>query len=157
MCACQSATSISGARNSGLSGNASGGTGYARRHPSLVGARCLRQKMGAENCRDRRQTRRTRFSRRKAFSRWPKHFTTCPCVISPAFSNDDHEALLLTQLAKPSDKKGKSCPLHLPIPAFTSKKSQAVSTPSPAWRPRSPHLSDEPNADPSIATKNRRS
>ena len=65
------ATSISGVGNSGLSGQASGGAGYARRNSSLVGARLLRQEMGAKNCRDHRETRRTRFPRRKAVSRWP--------------------------------------------------------------------------------------
>ena len=69
MCACQFVTSISCARNSGLSGQTSGGTGHPRRHPALVGARLVRQEVGAENCRDRRETRRTRFSRRKAVSR----------------------------------------------------------------------------------------
>jgi hypothetical protein len=65
MCAKQSATSISGVRNSGLSGQPSGGTRHAGRHPSLVGARLLRQEMGAKNCGGRRATRRTRFSRTK--------------------------------------------------------------------------------------------
>src|SRR3954468_62411 len=66
MCAKQPATSISGIRNSGLSGQTSGGAGHAGRHSSLVGARVLRQEMGAKNCGDRRETRRTRFSQRKA-------------------------------------------------------------------------------------------
>jgi len=71
MCACRVFASISGSRNSRLSGQASGCTGYDRRHPSLVGARRLCPKVGAENCRDCHETRRTRFSRRKAVSRWP--------------------------------------------------------------------------------------
>ena len=56
---------ISGAGNSRLSGPASGGTRHHRRYPSLVGARRLHSKVGPKNCRDRRATRRTRFSRRK--------------------------------------------------------------------------------------------
>jgi len=71
MCACQSATFISGTRNPGLSGQTSGGTGYPRRNSSLVGARLLRQEMGAKNCRDRRKTRRTRFSPGKAVAGRP--------------------------------------------------------------------------------------
>src|SRR5881397_3776223 len=54
--------SISGAGNSRLSGPAPGGTRHHRRYPSLVGARRLHSKVGPENCRDRRATRRTRFS-----------------------------------------------------------------------------------------------
>src|SRR5215831_11459804 len=45
MCACQSTTSISGSRNSGLSRQTSEGTGHPRRHSSLVGTRLLRQEM----------------------------------------------------------------------------------------------------------------
>jgi hypothetical protein len=57
--------SISRAGNSRLSGPASGGTRHHRRYPSLVGAGRLHSKVGAENRRDRRATRRTRFSRTK--------------------------------------------------------------------------------------------
>ena len=62
---------ISGTRNSRLSGQASGRTRHHRRHPSLVGARRLHSEVGPENCRDRRATRRTRFSRRKIIRRRP--------------------------------------------------------------------------------------
>jgi hypothetical protein len=66
MCVCRTFATISGARNSRLSGQASGRSRHHRRHPSLVGARRLRPKMGAENCEGRRATRRTRLHRGKA-------------------------------------------------------------------------------------------
>ena len=72
--------SISGARNSRLSGQTSGCGGHHRRHPSLVGARRLRPKMGAENCEDRRATRRTRFSRTKAICGWQRILPHLPAI-----------------------------------------------------------------------------
>src|SRR5439155_22543564 len=65
MCARRPFASVTGTVNSRLSGPASGGTRHHRRYPSLVDARRLRPKVGPENCRDRRATRRTRFSRTK--------------------------------------------------------------------------------------------
>ena len=70
--------SVSSAGNSRLSGQASGCTGHDRRHSSLVGARRLHSKVGAENCRDRRATRRTRFSRRKAICGWQRILPRLP-------------------------------------------------------------------------------
>jgi hypothetical protein len=61
--------SLSSARNSRLSGQASGCTGHHRRHPSLVGARRVHSKVGAQNSRDRRATRATRLLGAKALPR----------------------------------------------------------------------------------------
>jgi hypothetical protein len=80
MCAQRDFASTSGARNSRLSCQASGCAGYHRRHPSLVGARRMRQKMGADNCRDRRATRRTRFSRTKAICGWQNILPRLPAL-----------------------------------------------------------------------------
>ena len=48
-------------------------------------------------------------SSKKSHLRTAKYFTTSLRVISPLFSNGHHETLLLTQLRKPSNKKGQSC------------------------------------------------
>jgi len=65
----RSTTSISGTRNSRLSGQEAGCTGHDRGHSSLVGTRRLHSELGAKNCGDRRRTRQTRFPRKKAISR----------------------------------------------------------------------------------------
>jgi hypothetical protein len=86
MRACRPFASISGARNSRLPSNVSRCTGHDRRHPSLVGPRRLCPKMGAENCSDRRATRRTRFSRTKAICGWQRTLPRLPALSRDASS-----------------------------------------------------------------------
>ena len=76
--------SIASTRNSRISGQASGRSRHHGRHPSLVGARRLRPKMGAENCRDHRATRRTRFSRTKAICGWQRLLPRLPALSGDA-------------------------------------------------------------------------
>ena len=108
MLACQSATPISGARNSGLPGSTARGAGHDRWN-SLVGAGLLHSTVVAKNCRDRRQTRRTRFSRRNAFFRWEgilPYLATLPrCASTTASGNQLNQIETGNVQASPSRQK----------------------------------------------------
>jgi hypothetical protein len=116
MCAYRPLAFISGARNSRLSGQASGGTGHARRHPSLVGAGLLRQEMGAKNCGNSRGARRTRFRRTKAICGW-EDILSCFRALSRHASTTAARTLIVSS---PTVVTGFAIPSH--VDSFSSKK-----------------------------------